>query len=215
MTNTFDKADLSAPRERHASISALAWNRPRFESSRDAGSYLGFRPKRRDSGERRPQLRITKEGDVYLRMLSGARSTLHFGLAKAGYRSEAVGTEVGIAWRQECEKAGRSSGKDSWFLSGRTVPVARNSGGVFFEAVERYLRILADLDDILPTFGQSIPTGGRPALRKAERKRSKRARHDADRKAPGQRFRGRAFPKKRLKRSTSVLHLNCGGRRTT
>jgi transposase len=41
----------------------------RFRRSRDVGSYLGFRPKRRDSGESRPQLRITKEGDVYLRTL--------------------------------------------------------------------------------------------------------------------------------------------------
>src|SRR5437879_9731880 len=31
--------------------------------------YLGLRPKRRDSGASRPQLRITKEGDVDLRTL--------------------------------------------------------------------------------------------------------------------------------------------------
>ena len=41
----------------------------RFRRSRDVGPYLGFRPKPRDSGESRPQLRITKEGDVYLRKL--------------------------------------------------------------------------------------------------------------------------------------------------
>src|SRR5579862_324376 len=41
----------------------------RFRRSRDVGCYLGFRPKRRDSGESRPQLRITKEGDGYLRKL--------------------------------------------------------------------------------------------------------------------------------------------------
>jgi transposase len=41
----------------------------RFQRSRDVGPYLGFRPKRRDSGESRPQLRITKEGDAYLRKL--------------------------------------------------------------------------------------------------------------------------------------------------
>lgn len=38
----------------------------RFRRSRDVGAYLGLRPKRRDSGESRPQLRITKEGDTYL-----------------------------------------------------------------------------------------------------------------------------------------------------
>ena len=41
----------------------------RFHHSRDVGSFLGLRPKRRDSGESRPQLRITKEGDPYLRKL--------------------------------------------------------------------------------------------------------------------------------------------------
>jgi transposase len=41
----------------------------RFEHSRDVGCYVGLKPKRGDSGESQPQLRITKEGDVYLRTL--------------------------------------------------------------------------------------------------------------------------------------------------
>jgi len=41
----------------------------RFRKSRDVGCYLGLRPRRSDSGEREPQLPITKEGDVYLRKL--------------------------------------------------------------------------------------------------------------------------------------------------
>lgn len=41
----------------------------RFGRSRDVGPYLGLRPKRKDSGESQPELRITKEGDVYLRRL--------------------------------------------------------------------------------------------------------------------------------------------------
>jgi len=41
----------------------------RFAKSRDVGSYLGLRPKQRDSGERRPQLRITKAGDRMVRRL--------------------------------------------------------------------------------------------------------------------------------------------------
>lgn len=41
----------------------------RFERSRSVGSYLGLRPRQRDSGSRRPQLRITKEGDALLRRL--------------------------------------------------------------------------------------------------------------------------------------------------
>jgi len=41
----------------------------RFRHSRDVGCYLGMRPKRDDSGESQAELRITKEGDVYLRKL--------------------------------------------------------------------------------------------------------------------------------------------------
>jgi len=41
----------------------------RFSKSRDVGCYVGLRPKRSDSGDSQPQLRITKEGDVYLRKL--------------------------------------------------------------------------------------------------------------------------------------------------
>lgn len=39
----------------------------RFERSRAVGAYLGLRPRQRDSGDARPQLRITKAGDPYLR----------------------------------------------------------------------------------------------------------------------------------------------------
>ena len=51
----------------------------RFEKSRDAGCYVGLRPKRSESGERHPQLGITKEGDRYLRTLlvQGAHGVLH------------------------------------------------------------------------------------------------------------------------------------------
>lgn len=41
----------------------------RFPKSRAVGSYLGLRPKQRDSGERAPALRITKAGDAFLRRL--------------------------------------------------------------------------------------------------------------------------------------------------
>jgi len=41
----------------------------RFRRSRDVGGFLGLRPKQRDSGQSQPQLRITKEGDPYLRKL--------------------------------------------------------------------------------------------------------------------------------------------------
>ena len=41
----------------------------RFASSRAVGAYLGLRPRQRDSGTRRPQLRITKAGDEMVRRL--------------------------------------------------------------------------------------------------------------------------------------------------
>jgi transposase len=44
-------------------------DRRRFDRSRDVGCYVGLRPKQGDSGESQPQLRISKEGDVYLRQL--------------------------------------------------------------------------------------------------------------------------------------------------
>lgn len=39
----------------------------RFAKSRSVGAYVGLRPRSRQSGEQRPQLRITKAGDALLR----------------------------------------------------------------------------------------------------------------------------------------------------
>ena len=44
-------------------------DREGFQKSRDVGCYVGLRPKQSESGESQPQLRITKEGDRYLRTL--------------------------------------------------------------------------------------------------------------------------------------------------
>ena len=57
-------------------------NKNRFQKSRDVGCYIGLRPKRSDSGQRQPQLRITKEGDPYLRtmLVQGA----HYILSRRG-----------------------------------------------------------------------------------------------------------------------------------
>jgi transposase len=41
----------------------------RFQRSRDVGCYLGLRPRRSQSGDSDPQLRITKAGNGYLRQL--------------------------------------------------------------------------------------------------------------------------------------------------
>jgi transposase len=41
----------------------------RFEKSRDVGPFLGLRPKSKQSGASEPEMRISKEGDGYLRTL--------------------------------------------------------------------------------------------------------------------------------------------------
>jgi transposase len=41
----------------------------RFPKSRDVGCYVGLRPRQSESGQSQPQLRISKEGDRYLRSL--------------------------------------------------------------------------------------------------------------------------------------------------
>ena len=41
----------------------------RFGKSRDVGCYLGLQPGRRNSGQREPQMHISKEGDPYLHTL--------------------------------------------------------------------------------------------------------------------------------------------------
>ena len=44
-------------------------NPGRFPQNREVGAYLGLVPRQRESGERAPQLRISKSGDVGLRLL--------------------------------------------------------------------------------------------------------------------------------------------------
>jgi transposase len=44
-------------------------SKERFKQSRDVGCYLGLRPRRSQSGDRDPQLGITKAGNTYLRSL--------------------------------------------------------------------------------------------------------------------------------------------------
>ena len=53
-------------------------DKDRFQKSRDIGCYGGLRPRRSDSGKSQPPLRITKEGDPYLRtkLVQGAHYTL-------------------------------------------------------------------------------------------------------------------------------------------
>ena len=53
-------------------------DRARFARSRDVGCFVGLRPSQGDSGASKPQLPITKEGDMYLRkmLVQGAHCIL-------------------------------------------------------------------------------------------------------------------------------------------
>ena len=55
-------------------LTALAYvltlqEKGRFKRSRQVGAYLGLVPRQQESGERRPELHVTKAGDSYLRTL--------------------------------------------------------------------------------------------------------------------------------------------------
>jgi transposase len=51
----------------------------RFRKSREAGSFMGLQPGRRNSGQSEPQMHISKEGDRYLRTLLVQGGALHLG----------------------------------------------------------------------------------------------------------------------------------------
>lgn len=44
-------------------------DKTRFRKSRSVGAFLGLRPRKSQSGDNDPQLRITKAGDAYVRRL--------------------------------------------------------------------------------------------------------------------------------------------------
>ena len=75
----------------------------RFKASRQVGPYLGLVPGQRDSGERTPQMRISKAGDRYLRqiLVNGAHYIL-------GYR----GPDTDLRrWGLEHAKGGKAAKK--------------------------------------------------------------------------------------------------------
>jgi transposase len=69
----------------------------RFRRSRDVGAFVGLRPKRRDSGGSSPQLRISKEGDPYLRRMMV--QSAHFILGRFGEDSDLRRWGMGLAQR--------------------------------------------------------------------------------------------------------------------
>ena len=88
----------------------------RFPSSRAVGSYLGLRPRQRDSGGRRPQLRITKEGDALLRrLLVGAG---HYILGPFG-----PDTDLRRFGQRLCERGGKAAKKRAVVAVARKLSV--------------------------------------------------------------------------------------------
>jgi transposase len=88
----------------------------RFRKSREVGCYVGMRPKSQQSGESQPQLRISKEGDVYLRKLlvQGA----HHILGRRG-----PDTDLKRWGMQLCARGGKNAKKRALVAVGRKLAI--------------------------------------------------------------------------------------------
>jgi transposase len=92
----------------------------RFKKSRDAGCYVGLRPKRQESGKSKPQLGISKEGDRYLRKLlvQGA----HCILGRRGKDSDLRRWGLKL-----CERGGKAAKKRAVVAVARKLAVLLHS----------------------------------------------------------------------------------------
>jgi transposase len=88
----------------------------RFARSRDVGCYLGLRPKQQDSGERSPQLRITKAGDSYLRRI--LVSSAHYIIGPFG-----PDTDLRRWGLKLCERGGKNAKKRAVVAVARKLAV--------------------------------------------------------------------------------------------
>jgi transposase len=88
----------------------------RFARSRDVGCYLGLRPKQQDSGDRSPQLRITKAGDSYLRRIL---------VSSAQYVIGPFGPDTDLRrWGMKlCERGGKNAKKRAVVAVARKLAV--------------------------------------------------------------------------------------------
>jgi len=88
----------------------------RFVKSRDVGPYLGLVPKQEDSGDRQPQLRITKMGDMMLRRL--LVGSAHYILGPFG-----PDTDLRRYGLRLCERGGRNAKKRAVVAVARKLAV--------------------------------------------------------------------------------------------
>jgi transposase len=103
----------------------------RFARSRDVGCYVGLRPRQSASGESDPQLRISKEGDIYLRKLlvQGAHCIL---------MRRAPDTDLKRWGLRLCERGGRNAKKRAVVAVARKLAILLHrlwSTGEVYEAV--------------------------------------------------------------------------------
>ena len=88
----------------------------RFARSRDVGCSLGLRPKQQDSGDRSPQLRITKAGDSYLRKI--LVSSAHYIIGPFG-----PDTDLRRWGLKLCERGGKNAKKRAVVAVARKLAV--------------------------------------------------------------------------------------------
>ena len=88
----------------------------RFEKSRMVGPFLGLRPRKKDSGESRPQLGITKAGDEYLRKT--LTNCAHHILGPLGKDSD-----LRRAGQRICERGGKNAKKRAVIAVARKLAV--------------------------------------------------------------------------------------------
>jgi transposase len=101
----------------------------RFAKSRAVGAYVGLRPRQRDSGELRPQLRITKAGDRLLRSL--LVRCAHYILGPFG-----PDTDLRRAGLRACERGGGAGKKRAIVATARRLAVLLHRLWVTGEAYE-------------------------------------------------------------------------------
>lgn len=113
----------------------------RFARSRDVGCYLGLRPKQRDSGDRSPQLRITKAGDSYLRRLL---------VGSAQYIIGPFGPDTDLRrWGLKlCERGGRNAKKRAVVAVARKLAVLLHRLWVTGEVYEPLRNSTANVTEV-------------------------------------------------------------------
>ena len=102
----------------------------RFEKSRQVGAFLGMRPRKKDSGESKPQLGITKAGDEYLRKT--LVNCAHYILGPHGGDSDLRRFGLRI-----CERGGKNAKKRAAIAVARKLSVLLHRLWVTGEAYER------------------------------------------------------------------------------